>query len=709
MRPGFLILLCAVAFGQVEPPDPFDRAMQLSEQARSRGNSAEAAAQREEARKLLAQVPSDSSQWAFRVQMVAQSYQSSGWHAQARAVVQEALDRAGALPRWNPGRIQLLNSMAEFWWQDGNLLKAVSYREQAVAAFEATPPGAAASTPATGGISTAVLLVQPILTAAGRAFRGEVGRNSAYLYEQLANLYRELGRPEAAARAIDTMRSRLQNDPAALAESYARDGNIDQAVALYQKQAAQAAADPNTRPWNAAAPLEAIASLYVREDRLPEAIAAYQQALARLEAFGDPQATSQATNIHLRMASVLQRSGQNQPAEQIYQKLLSGTRSAPPEQQVRVLEQYAGYLSQNGRGSQGIQALKDFLSSHADLTPWQQANILMNLSQLARQAGQNDAADQYQRQAEEKQRAGQPPQPVNGPRIGPDLSKAQQAAFEGNLDEAFSQGLAAIKASDTALDSVEISFRAPSLANQLASRKAADKGEQIYQALFLALQSRAADTVEPLNQALQQYARFLMGQKDRWGDAALAIDRYEASATAASGAETNVSVQAQRLRVELAQMKQDHAETIEKADELLALEKSLSGPASSRYMRVAQTVVGAYETAGKPGLALPLHREIVSIADRTMAAGDVQRGFVRMNAAMAFATAGQFDEAERLAGEATAVAQAARPPQPDLFRGQAEQIARMKSGLPTSSPPARLGIRGFTPSEIRTRSVAPPR
>jgi len=697
MRRGVLFLVCAVAFGQTEPRDPFDRAMQLSQQARTQGNSAEAAAHREEARSLIEKTPLDSKQWAFRVQNLAQSYQGSGRYVQARAVVQGALARAQALPEWDPVRIQLLNMLAEFWQQDGNLLQAVSYREKAVAAFEATPPGAAvAAQRDPAGISVSQLSSGPFIAMSSLTMaRFYSGGNNSQLYEQLATLYRQLGRPDAAAKATAKMRSLIQNDPGALAASYAEDGNIDQALALYQKQAAENSANPQAKPWEIVAPYQSMASLYQQEQRLPEAIAALQQGAARLDSSNEPEMASPAKNLRLQMAGLLQQSGQTQAAEQIYQALLSEPANRGPEMQIQVLLLYANYLSDTGRGSQAGEMLQDYLSSHADLPSWQQANLLMALAQIARKTGQKDVADQYQQAAMEKQRAGQPAQV--GKQVVPEMQTAQRAANDGKLDEALNLALAAIAAAPTAPDGEQIFWQAPSLAAQLAGHNAPDKGEQIYRALFPLLEARAVYDVTPLQQLLRQYARFLMGQKDRRGDAAVALDRYRDSIVSTQGADTEGSVVAQRLQLELAQAKGAPEEAAQKADELLALEESLSGATSSRYMNAAQAAVAAYQTAGKTERALALYREIVSLADLTLAKTDSRRAFVRMTAAMAFAGARQFDEAERLANEAVAIGQTTRPPQQDGLRTQLEQIQKMKANPATpGSTSGRLGSLWFT-------------
>lgn len=667
-REPWLLLCSTLALGQVSPRDPFDRAMQSVQEARAHGNPAEAAARRDEARGLLEQMAANSPQWAGRVQNLAQQYQGSGWHAQARVAVQDALSRVNVLPEWHPARIQLLSTLADFWQQDGNLLKALWYWEKAASALEATPSGAAsdAARPLPGGVASGSFVI----------FRGQ---NNSYLYEQLTELYRQLGRPEATATAVAKMRSLIKNNPAALANSYEQEGDFDQALSLYQKQAADSAAKPQAQIWELIAPLQSIASLYEREGRPAEAVATIEQAVARLDASSEPEAHNQAVGMRLNLANMLQRSGRQQAAEQVYQALLSQSANYGADQQVQVVQQYANHLSETDRGGQGAQMLKDYLANHSALQPWQEGNILSSLAYIVRKAGQEDLADEYQQAAEEEHRAVQRPLPLMHQLIGPELQKAQAAVNQGNLDEALDLALHAIGTAELAPDGWQVAWQVPNVAAQLASKKAPEKGDQVYRALFPMLEAWAVDNVQPLNQALQQYVRFLVAQKDRLGEAALAIDRYRDSLVAAQGAETGGLVQVQQLRIELAQAKDAPEEAVQRAEELLAIEESLSGVTSAPYLRAVQTAASVYQSSGKTDRALVLYRQMVGIADRTLRTEDGQRGFVRLDAAMALASAGQFDEAERLAQEALAVGQALRPPGTDPFQYQAEQIRRLKA------------------------------
>ena len=702
MPRGFLFLLCStVVLGQAPPREPFDLAIQSYRDAQASGNFDQARARREEARSLLAQTPLDSPQLPSRIQQVAQLYQSSGWHAQARAVVEGELSRANSLVESHPIRIQLLNMLADFWQQDGNLLRALSYREKTVAALDAAPVSASPDAPqprfnpltgaATGRRVAGGFGVFGVI----QAFPPGRGANNTQVYQQLSDLYRQLGRPEAAAKIAVKMRRLMQDDPRALAGFYEREGNLDEAVALYKKLAEQASANPQAQVWEAIGPLQSIANLYQREQRWGDAAATLEQAAGRLEASGGPGAHNQAVGMRLNIANLFQQAGQSQAAEKIYQTLVAETANDDRNgTQLQVLQAYANHLSNTKRADLAEDLLKGYLANHPDLQPGQESNILFSLSGIEHNAGRPDLAEKFQRAGVEKQRAAQPQNPPEGPLIGPDLQKAQLAVNQGNLDEAVNLALHAMASASLARDGEQVGWQAPSIALGLARRKAPEKSEQIFHQLLALLQTWSIDNTMPLIQARQQYARFLIGQKDRWREAPAAIESYRENLVLARGAETSDLEQVMNLRIEFARGRGAPGETVQIVEELLAFEESLSGTTSAPYMRAAQTAANVYQSTGNPERALALHRQIVAIADLALSPNEAQRGFVRINAAFAFANARQFDEAERLANEAVAVGEGMRPPQTKLFASQVEQIRRMKTAAESGSAPTDGGVNG---------------
>jgi tetratricopeptide (TPR) repeat protein len=693
MPRGFLFLLCStVVLSQVPPREPFEVAIQLYRDARAVGNFDQAHARREEARSLLALTPLDSPMLPSRVQMVAQLYQSSGWHAQARAVVEDELSRAISLVESHPVRIQLSNMLADFWQQNGNLLRALSYREKIVAALEASP--ASASPDAAQPRLNALTGTAPVrrvaggfgLTGAIQAFSPGRGANSTQAYQQLSDLYRQLGRPEAAAKIVAKMRSLIQNDPRALAAFYESQGNLDEAVALYKKLAEQAAANPQSQVWEAIGPLQAIANLYQRDQRWDDAAATLEQAASRLEASGGAGAHNQAVGMRLNIANLLQQAGQSQAADKLYQTLAAETANDDSNGTLlQVLQGYAAHLSNTKRPELAEDLLKGYLANHADLQPGQEMNILFSLSGIERNAGRKELADEFQHAAMEKQRAAQPQNPPQGLVIGPDFQKAQLALNQGNLDEAVNLALHAMASASLARDGEQVGWQVPSIAAGLAGWKAPEKAEQLYHQLLALLHTWSTDNTMPLIQVQQQYARFLIGQKDRWGEAPAAIERYRENLVLAEGAETSDLEQVMNLRIDFARARGALGETVQIAEELLAFEESLSGTTSANYMRAAQTLANVYQSAGNPERALALHRQIVAIADLTLSPNETPRGFVRINAAFAFANARRFDEAEGLVNEALAIGERMRPPQSKLFAAQAEQIRRMKTAAESGS------------------------
>jgi hypothetical protein len=686
MPRGLLFVLCSsVLWGQGSRREPFDLAIQAYRDARASGDFGSARDRREEARHLLAQTSLDSPQLPNRVATVVELYRGAGWNARARTVVEEALSRSNSLGESDPLRIQLLSMLAYSWQQDGNLLRALSYRERIVAALEASPP---AINPVTDGpanrAASHVVFSGGIQSALVRR------ANTAQGYQQLADLYRQLGRPETAAKVVAKMRSAIQDDPRSVAASYEREGNFDEALALYKKLAEQAAANPQ----DAIGPLQSIAGLYQRQQRWDDAAAALEQAAGRLEAASTPGSQSQAVGIRLRTANLYQQAGQNQAADKIYQALLAESANNDRNgASMQVTQAYAQYLSNTKRVGLAEELLKSYLSNHQDLQPGQETSILFALSGIERNAGRNDLAEEFQQAGLKKQRALQPQNPAEEqPKrllISPDLQKAQAALSQGNLDEAVNLTLNALGLASQARDSEQVGWQVANIAAGLAGRKALEKAEQLYRELLALVQSWSIDNTLPLIQAQQQYARFLIGQKDRRGEAPAAMERYRENLILTRGAESSELEQAMHLRIDFARARGARGEAVQAAEELLAFEESLSGVTSAPYMRAAQSAAGVYQYSGDVEGALALHRKIIGIADLTLSPNDAQRGAVRISAAFALAGARRFDEAERMAKEAVAVGEGMRPPRREF----AAQLAEIQRLIEVESQRASSGVR----------------
>ncbi len=666
------------ALAQLRQPDPFSAAMSAYWDARNHGRFEEASARREEARSLLARTAVDAPLFGAWVQGLAQLYENGGLNAQARAIVEEALSRVEGLGESHPTRIMLLGTMASLWQEDRNLLKALAYREKAVAALEAAPQ---AQSPALSGVAPGPGAQVRVLAA--RGVRAGVP-DSALACQRLADLYQRLGRQEAAVAVLVKMRKLAKDNDAALASMYERQGKLDEAAALYKKQAEQAAANPQAQPWQRVAPLESLASLYQREQRYAEAAAAMEQAIAGLEATGKPEARNQTLWMRQRLADILHQAGQTEASDGIFRQLLSEARDGDGAHR-QLLMSFANYLGRTNRSAQGEQLLRDYLASHSNLQPGEESNLLFHLADLARQSGDTKRAGEYQRRATERQQAAQPA-PSGDVFIVKDLQKAQTAAGGGNLDEAFHLALEAIDAAPRAPDREQITWQAANIAEALANQKAAHLADQLYQRLFALVRSWSADTIQPLSQVSQHYVRFLM-RHDRRDEAPDAIERYRDVLLTARGTGTGWLEEVLRLSIEVEGSRGSSGSALRAAQDLLALEESLSGTTSEPYLRAVETLAGVYESSGDGERVTPLRRQAVAIADVISPANDPRRGFVRMNAAFGLARLRQFEEAERLAEEAVSIGQRLRPPQPNMFAGQLEQIRRMRAA-------PQPGVRG---------------
>ena len=530
------------------------------------------------------------------------------------------------------------------------------------------------------------------MSVGGSGFYGRFGPSMdlSNHYQQLADLDRQLGRVEAAAAVVAKLRAlATKNGDASLAGFLEQQGQLDEAAALYQKLVERA-----QNPQEAVNSLQTLANLYSRQQRYDDAVGALQQAIASLQAAGTPEARSQAIGTRQHLAGILQQAGRLQQADAVYQELLAGSAD---EQRFQLLLSYASYLVNTKRAAQGEVLLKEYQASNPNLQPWQENNLLNTLANSARSSGDPKRADEYQAaaiaaMAKESRR---PAEPAGQVLIQSYLQKAQAAANAGDVDEAFGLALQAIDAAPRAADREQIGWVVTSVAGSLAARKGDDKALLVYQRLFSLVESWSADSLQPLLTVTENYTRFLIGQRAHWAEVPAAIERYRTLLITAHGAESGSLGDALRMTIDFERNRHAPPMSLTPAEDLLALEESLSGTTSEPYLRALRDLAQVHDYNGDRQRSLPLRLQMVAIADRVLNANDPQRGSIRMEAARALAVQGQFDEAERLAAEAVAIGQSMKGQGPwnEQFKRSLEQIRQMRAAQQKGgAPPGQAQI-----------------
>jgi tetratricopeptide (TPR) repeat protein len=258
------------------------------------------------------------------------------------------------------------------------------------------------------------------------------------------------------------------------------------------------------------------------------------------------------------------------------------------------------------------------------------------------------------------------------------VHKAQAALNENRVDDAYSLVLHAIDTASQASDGQQVEWLGPQLAHALAAHKEPAKAEQLFRRLFALAQDWSVNNVQPLLGVTQNYARFLMSQPDRQGEAPAAIEQYRRALTDANGPESAGLSEPLRMRMELESSRSQWENADASARQLLELQESLSGNTSDPYLTDLQNVARMYEAAGDAARTLSVLRKAVAVADLLATPNDDwRRSQTRMDAALALARMGQFDEAVALGEEAVALSRTMRAPRPPLAQ-ELEQIRFMK-------------------------------
>lgn len=668
-----LLLVCSLTAaaqmrGQLQL-DPMGAAIRDIESAQRAGNYDEAVARREEARALLQHTPADSPQFAGWAQQLSSSYQNSGLNAKGRAVLEEALSRTAALGESNAAHISLLSSLGYAWQRDGSLLKAVSYLERSAAAEAAAPP----PPPSPDG-PRAVMV-------SGRFSRtmypNRMG-NLLNIYQNLAGIYRQLGRPDAIASIMTKLKAALGSNPMMLAQAYEQQDQLDEAAAIL-KQVAENPSDPaaSVTAW------QELANLDARQEHFSDAVDHMQKALAVVQSSSQPGIRSQAFWIRNSLAGYLRNAGMADQAEQAYRQLVQDYQGQPYE--VQAVGSYAQFLSSTNRGSQGQSLLQQYLSSASDNQ--QKMAAYFQLSNLARNNGDSKAAEQYQAEAQALLPVHLPTGDLNpgDTHVGAELEQAQKAINAHQLDDAYRLALHAVDSATYGAAANQFEWRIPSIANAFANNHESAKAEQLFRRLIAFAQTNSAYNGQQLINTLQSYARFLMGHKDRAGDVPAAIEAFSSASVSANGPESASVAEPLRLKLEFARDQSQWGAADAAARELLQLQESLTGNTSQPYLRDLQQAALTYEAAKEYARALPLRRQAILVADLVAPPNrtpDWQRAQTRMDTAMTLAHLGQFDEAESLAEEAATMRAAQRSPRPPMSP-EVGQIRQMKKAALT--------------------------
>jgi hypothetical protein len=625
MRHGIVSLLCSgVALAQTPQRDPIQLLVSAYSDASSKGRLDEAATRRADARDLLKRASTDAPQFETWVGQVWSLYERASRSAEARAVLEDAIARAGN----GQTAADLLNNLSSSWEQDGNLLRAVSCAEKAVAAAETAPA------PRTEE-----------LVRFSRLSRGAVSSANANLYQRLASLYRRTGRKEDAAAVVARLRARAPNDWV-LASMYDELGEPAAASQLYRTLADQA---PD--PWTRSEALQNLSSLYERHRQYSEGAAAMQQAIAT-------GAGAESMWMQARLAHIQDLAGNTEAAAQAYRASVSS-----PDAPWNLLTGYAGFLANHQHADQAESLLNDYLANHPTLNPNERSQLYLSLANIAQQAGSGERAAAYhERFAQITQDTGR-----SAGQRDP-FEQVQAALSHDDIEQAEALAFAALAAPNPrALETT--ANQAMQVVTQLYAHNQPARADQLYQAVVAAAGNWSVDTMRPLLDVLRQRADFLIAHQE-WAYAEPAIDRYRAAVFAASGTDSGRAQDALHMAIRLDQGRKAWPRAIIEAQDLVANEARFNGTASSAYYHALETAAGVYEASGNLAAALPLVRRQVEVADQVFEAP--QRACARVNASNVLARTGQFDEAERLAAEAAALVPS--------DAAQLDAIRRMKAG-----------------------------
>jgi tetratricopeptide (TPR) repeat protein len=418
-----------------------------------------------------------------------------------------------------------------------------------------------------------------------------------------------------------------------------------------------------------------VAGFAAQREHFSDAVAAMQQAMAAVKSAKQTDSDGQIYAMYQNLAGYLRRAGLLDEADRVYRQLLEEYGDKYPQADTLFL--FSTYLTATNRATQAENLLTGYLADHPNMDQRQKSNLFWNLTSNA-VLMRDPKADQYRQTAQSLQPPESPPPvPPGQIRINAQLQEAELALRQKRPADAHRLTLDAIDIAPQAADGQQIALRVPLIATSLAMEAEQDMAEELYDRVFVIAQTWKASTMEPLITLARARAAFLQNRPERLPEVPAAIAQYRRVLVEANGPDSASLAEPVRMRLEFDRAHSRWLQADAAARELMEIQESLSGRTSDPYLRDLQIAARTYEAAGDYGRALPLFREAVHLSDLLATPNNpTRRSQSRMDAALALAGAGQFDEAERLGEEAVALQSDSR--QLSQLQFQLTQIRQMK-------------------------------
>ena len=474
----------ALAQGHAEQY-PLDAAIQAVRKA-DNAHFKEAAGAREEARALLNRTPVTSPGFVSWAWQVAQLYQNGSLGAEARNVLEQALNRTVPLGDSHASHVALFDCVRDFRQREGNLPGAVGSFERAAATPDAASPGSAQPAP-----------LSFVYSGGGSSIHSGLMGSRIQAYIRLAEFIPVAG-TSASDRGAGGASWRIPQAThrawRSSTHSEAKSSEPPKFIAVWQRK--PQILRPKTAAINGKWWLVSAAQQSILQRCRHESVTA-AQAVAAVKSAGRTDNDAVLLAMCSNLAGYLRRAGLLDDADRLHQWLLEQYGDKYP--QARTLFWYSDHLVLTNRAAEAESMLTGYLADHPNMDPWQKSNVFWNLATIADRI-RTPQADQYRKMAQALQPAEPPPPPppAGQIRIAAKLQEAEVAVRQKHLTDAYRLTLDAANIAEQAADGQWIASRAPPIATSLALGGSPDKADEIYDCVFALAQTWKATTMEPL-------------------------------------------------------------------------------------------------------------------------------------------------------------------------------------------------------------------